>query len=101
MGSQRLQPKLTNHLELYTVYRLWNKHTLVYFVQVKQNSPSEEVDSVAVYEEVIASLSRQIEELSCTVDLLKQGEQTLKLSLRLADQKTLEADSKLRHALER
>ena len=56
---------------------------------------------MAVYEEVIVSLSRQVEDLSTTVDLLRQCDQTLRFSLRLADQKTLEAESKLHHALER
>ncbi|XP_064389663.1 uncharacterized protein LOC135337625 isoform X2 [Halichondria panicea] len=70
-------------------------------ILVKQNSPTEEADSVAVYEEVIVSLSRQVEDLSSTVDLLRQCDQTLRFSLRLADQKTLEAESKLHHALER
>ena len=68
---------------------------------MKQECDNEETDAVNVYEEVIASLSRQIEDLSNSVDCLRQSDQNLRLSLRLAEQRAMESEIKLRHALDR
>ena len=69
--------------------------------QVKQECDSEETDAVNVYEQVIASLSRQIENLSNSVDCLRQSDENLRLSLRLAEQRAMEAETKLGHAVDR
>ena len=82
-----------------------HSHTLTFHTpsQIKQNSPSEETDteSVAVYEQVIANLSRQLEDLSVSLDCLRESDQTLRLSLRMAEQKALESEAKLNAAQEK
>ena len=69
--------------------------------QVKQECDNEETDAANVYEQIIASLSKQIEELSLSMDSLRQSDQNLSLSLRMAEQRAMEAETKLRHALDR
>ena len=71
------------------------------FSQVKQECDNEETDGANVYEQVIASLSKQIEDLSLSMDSLRQSDQNLSLSLRMAEQRAMEAETKLRHALDR
>ena len=73
----------------------------IHFSQVKQECDNEETDATNVYEQVIASLSKQIEELSLSMDSLRQSDQNLSLSLRMAEQRAMEAETKLRHALDR
>ena len=73
----------------------------IHFSQVKQECDNEETDATNVYEQVIASLSKQIEELSLSMESLRQSDQNLSLSLRMAEQRALEAETKLRHALDR
>lgn len=68
---------------------------------MKQECDNEETDATNVYEQVIASLSKQIEELSLSMDSLRQSDQNLSLSLRMAEQRSMEAETKLRHALDR
>ncbi len=79
----------------------FNNSTPVSFSQVKQECDNEETDATNVYEQVIASLSKQIEELSLSMDSLRQSDQNLSLSLRMAEQRAMEAETKLRHALDR
>ena len=62
------------------------------FLQVKRDS-DEDTDSVDIYEQIINSLSRQLEEQCTAMDLLKQTETNLRLSLRLAEQRALEAET--------
>ena len=71
--------------------------------QIKQNSPSEETDtkSVTVYEQVIANLSQQLEDLSVSLDCLRESDRTLRLSLRMVEQKALESEAKLNAAQEK
>lgn len=68
---------------------------------MKQECDNEETDAANVYEQVIASLSKQIEELSLSMDSLRQSDQNLTLSLKMAEQRAMEAETKLRHALDR
>ena len=56
---------------------------------------------MAVYEQVIANLSRQLEDLSVSLDCLRESDQTLRLSLRTAEQKALESEAKLNAAQEK
>ncbi len=53
----------------------------------------EETHSVAIFEQIINRLSNQLEEQSVAMDTLKQNESSLKLSLRLAEQRTMEAET--------
>ena len=68
---------------------------------MKQECDNEETDAANVYEQVITSLSKQIEELSVSMDCLRQSDQNLTLSLRMAEQRAMEAETKLRHAVDR
>ena len=56
---------------------------------------------MAVYEQVIANLSGQLEDLSVSLDCLRESDQTLRLSLRLAEQKALESEAKMNAAQEK
>jgi len=69
-------------------------------MQVKCDT-DEDVDSAGVYEQVVANLSKQLEQQSLTLDALKQSEAEMKLTIRLAEQRALEAETKLAHAEER
>lgn len=61
----------------------------------------EDTDSVCVYEQVIANLSKQLEVQSLSLDSLQQSETSLRLSLGLAEQRALETEAKLCHVVER
>ena len=54
-----------------------------------------------MYEQVIAGLSRQVEDHSNSLDCLRQSDHNLRLSLRLAEQRALEAEIKLGLAMDR
>lgn len=69
-------------------------------MQVKRDS-DEDTDSVNIYEQMIANLSRQLEEQSVAVDTLQQSETNIKLSLRFSQQRATEAEMKLVYAAER
>ena len=56
---------------------------------------------MTVYEQVIVNLSRQLEDLSLNIDCLRQSDHNVRLALRLSEQRTLEAETKLSHALDR
>jgi hypothetical protein len=76
--------------------------TLFVCLQVKRDADEDEdTDSVNVYEQVIANLSKQLEDQSLALDVLRQSEANLKLSLRLTQQRAVEAETKLTYAAER
>ena len=58
-------------------------------------------DSSTVYDQVIASLSRQLEDMGSSLDCLRQSDHNLRLSLRLAEQRAMEAETKLSHSQDR
>jgi len=60
--------------------------------QVKRDM-DEETDSVDIYEQIINRLSSQLEEQAVAMDALRQTESNLRLSLRLAEQRALEAET--------
>ena len=66
-----------------------------------ESEDPEETDSVSVYEQVIANLSKQLEDVSLSLDAAKQSETNLKLSLRLSQQRAIEAETKLVYAADR
>lgn len=78
----------------------WDTYSDAHYIQVKCDS-DEDTDSTCVYEQVIAHLSRQLEKQSLSLDASKHSETNLQLSLRLAEQRALEAETKLIHAAER
>ncbi len=75
-------------------------HNYCAWMQVKCES-DEDTDSVSVYEQVIANLSKQLEDQSLSLDTLKYSETNLKLALRLCQQRAMEAEAKLVYAAER
>lgn len=54
-----------------------------------------------MYEQVIAHLSKQLEEQSLALDASKHSEANLRLSLRLTEQRLMEAETELTHTKER
>ena len=58
-------------------------------------------DSVSVYDQVIANLSKQLEDQSLSLDALRQSETNLKMSLKASQQRAVEAEMKLVYAAER
>ena len=61
----------------------------------------EDTDSVSVYEQVIANLSKQLEDQSVSLDSLRESEANLRASLEMAEQRAIEAESKLIYAAKR
>ena len=80
---------------------LYPQQLALFLLQVKRDTDDEETDSACVYEQVIANLSKQLEDQSLALDTLKQSEANLKLSLRLSQQRAVEAETKLVYAAER
>ena len=68
--------------------------------QVKRDS-DEESDSVDIYEQIIDSLQKQLDNQSRVMDQLAETQTSLHISLRLAEQRTMEAETKLTHTTER
>jgi len=58
-------------------------------------------DEGRVEEQVIASLQHQLEDMQRSLECLQQSDHNLRLSLRLAEHKVLETETKLSHANER
>lgn len=54
-----------------------------------------------MYEQVIANLSKQLEDQSLSLDSLRESEANLRVSLEMAEQRAVEAESKLLYAAKR
>jgi chromosome segregation ATPase len=70
-------------------------------ILVKQDCPEEDAPLANLHEAVIASLRHQLEEVQQTLDFLRRSDQNLRLALRDADHRALEAETKLFKANER
>ncbi len=74
----------------------------VILFQVKRDRDTDDdTDSVSVYEQVIANLSKQLEDQSLSLDTLRESEANLRVSLEVAEQRAMEAESKLVYAAKR
>lgn len=67
--------------------------------QVKSECGEEE--EMDIQSQVIASLQQQLQDMQQSVDCLRQSDQNLRLSLRMAEQRAQEAEAKLAHCLNR
>lgn len=70
-------------------------------VQVKQDCPEEEVHLETLHDAVIASLRHQLEEMQQSLDFLRKSDHNLRLALRDAEQRAVEAETKLFKSTER
>ncbi len=70
--------------------------------QVKSECPQgREEEEIDIQSQVILSLRQQLEDVQQSVDCLRQSDQNLRLSLRMAEQRAVEAEAKLAHSLNR
>ena len=70
-------------------------------LQVKSECPERGEEEIDVQDKVITSLRQQLEDVQQAMDCLRQSDQNLRLSLRMAEQRAQEAETKLTHSLER
>ena len=64
-------------------------------MQVKQDCPEENTQLTNLHDAVIASLRYQLEEMQQTLDFLRSSDHNLRLALRDAEHRALEAETKL------
>ena len=69
--------------------------------QVKQDCPEEEMHLSTLHDAVIGSLRHQLEETQQTLDFFRKSDHNLRLALRDAEQRALEAETKLAKSTER
>ena len=74
---------------------------LPFLSQVKQDAPEEDVQLNTIHDAVIASLRQQLEDLQQSLDFLRQSDHNLRLSLKDAEQRAMEAETKLLKSNER
>ena len=83
-------------------------HTCIYaqpvsecIVQVKQDCPEEEIQVANLHDAVITSLRHQLDDMQQTLDFLRRSDHNLRLALRDAEHRALEAETKLFKSTER